>query len=80
MHLEHIGRITGHRRYWRLVYEGCGHDQEFARVGLERLDQAIREVRRYYAECLTCRLGERQTDPTIYPAEWGEPPAPRRSK
>ncbi len=69
MHLENIGRIIGHRRYWRLVCDGCGHNQEFARVGLERLDKTIRHVRRYDAECLTCRLDKRRADPTICPAE-----------
>ena len=76
MHLENIGRIIQHRRYWHLVYDQCGHAQQFARAGLEQLEQAAREVQQYYAECLTCRLGNRRVDPVIYPADPSEPTDP----
>ncbi len=55
MRLEQIGTLTLHPHYWLLVYDRCGHEQVLARWGLEEFHQVTRDVRRYYAECLTCR-------------------------
>ncbi len=74
MHLENIGQISQHCQYWHLVYDQCGPCPGVRAGSLERLEQAAREVRRYYAECLTCRLGKRQSDKMIHRVEWGEPP------
>jgi hypothetical protein len=70
MHLENIGRIIQHCRYWRLVYDGCGHRQVFARV-LASSGSTRPSARSggTYTECLTYRLSERQVDPTTYSAE-----------
>ena len=54
--VESIGTLTAHPQYWRLIYGQCGHAQEFSRVGLQEPEAAVREVRRHYATCLTCRL------------------------
>jgi hypothetical protein len=62
MRIEGIGTLTPHRDCWRLVYDRCDHVQEFPSVGLEEAEAAAREVRRHYAECLTCRLGLRRPD------------------
>jgi hypothetical protein len=58
--LQHIGTLTAYDGYWRLVYTRCGHVQEFARLELEDREDAAREVRDHYAECLTCRLTAHQ--------------------
>jgi hypothetical protein len=60
MQVNHIGNLTQHRKYWRLVYDGCGHPQEFTRGGevlsADDHEWAVRHVVRHYARCLTCRL------------------------
>jgi hypothetical protein len=56
MQLEGIGELSDHGTHWHLVYDFCRHYQLFARDGLEDPQRAIREVQRYFADCLTCRL------------------------
>ena len=56
MRVPGIGVLTNVGDYWRLVYDGCGHGQEFPQVDLEQPQQAVQHIRRHYAECLTCRL------------------------
>jgi REP element-mobilizing transposase RayT len=63
MQLEGIGELSDQGTHWHLVYNDCRHDQLFAREGLEDLRRAIREVRRYFAECLSCRLAARAAAP-----------------
>ncbi|MDQ3811647.1 MAG: hypothetical protein M3336_15305 [Chloroflexota bacterium] len=61
MHVTEIGELTDRQTHWQLVYDQCGHDLEFARLGLDDPEQAVREVRRHYADCLTCRLNEQHS-------------------
>jgi hypothetical protein len=58
--LEHIGTLIPRQGYWRLVYDRCGHAQEFPRLGLEQAEDAAHEVHEHYAECLTCKLEEQR--------------------
>lgn len=54
-HLAEIGELIDLGTHWRMVYDACGHTQEFAREALEKPERAAYEVRRQYAACLTCR-------------------------
>jgi hypothetical protein len=46
--------------FWTLSYSGCAHTQQFARESGQDAERwAVREVRRYYATCLTCQLERR---------------------
>jgi len=58
MQVHGIGELKDRGAYWLLIYEGCRHAQQFARVGLDTQQRAMREVERYYADCLTCQLPE----------------------
>jgi hypothetical protein len=53
MRVDGVGELTDHG-YWRLVYDSCGHVQEFARQGIESLEQAEVYTRRKFARCLMC--------------------------
>jgi hypothetical protein len=59
MRLEGIGTLTPNIDDWHLIYDRCGHGQMLAREGLEDLRRAARDIRRYYAQCLSCRLTAR---------------------
>ena len=70
MQLDGIGQLTNQGTYWRLIYDRCGHVQEFARLAVETgrgalgvLDDphlASADVHRRYAHCLTCKLAREQ--------------------
>jgi hypothetical protein len=53
MRVEDVGELTD-LGYWRLVYDGCGHVQEFAHEGLDEPERAILYVKRQFARCLIC--------------------------
>jgi hypothetical protein len=55
--LQGVGKLTRFDSYWRLIYNACGHTQEFAREGLDDLDAVAVFVRRHYADCLSCTRG-----------------------
>ena len=59
MHLAHIGELLAVDDCWRLVYDGCGHVQVLARVGLEEPRRAETYVRGDFAYCLSCQLKTR---------------------
>jgi hypothetical protein len=59
MRVVGIGALTNMGEYWRLLYDQCGHRQDFPRLGLEHPEDAIREVDRRYAKCLTCKYETR---------------------
>ena len=61
MQVQGIGDLIDRGTHWVLVYDHCDHNQEFARIGLEQVRDAVREVRRNYAECLTCLLTRQST-------------------
>jgi hypothetical protein len=56
MRMQGVGELTDHDTHWYLAYDDCSHGQVVARVGLEEPERAARFVRRYFAQCLTCRL------------------------
>ena len=60
MQVEDVGKLTD-LSYWRLVYDDCGHFQEFAHEGLDALDleHVALYVRRHFAHCLTCVSSKR---------------------
>jgi hypothetical protein len=60
MRLQGIGTLTPRAGCWRLVYDRCGHAQEFPQLGLEEAEDAAREVHEHYAECLTCNFEKRR--------------------
>ena len=62
MVLSGVGKVLDAGAYWQLIYDRCGHTQVFARLGLEWPEQAEREVRRWYATCLTCQAAARLAD------------------
>ena len=55
MDLPGIGKLTAHGTIWRLVYDQCGHTQDFARAGVEDPQQAETYVRTGLAACLSCQ-------------------------
>ena len=59
MQLEGIGKLVDRGTHWHLIYDQCRHDQQLARAGIEAPEQAARDILRYFAECLTCRLAAR---------------------
>jgi hypothetical protein len=54
-----IGELVALGPAWQLTYRGCGHVQRLARVGLEELGRAVRDIRRHYVRCLLCSYRER---------------------
>jgi hypothetical protein len=54
--IEDIGQVFHRGEYWMLRYDGCQHDQYFARTGERLFEQASVEayVRRHFATCGTC--------------------------
>jgi hypothetical protein len=55
--VEGIGQVVQRDEWWRLVYDGCGHQQwVFSRNGYRSLDEADveAEVRQHYAMCSQC--------------------------
>jgi hypothetical protein len=59
MQLEGIGELIDRGTHWHLIYDQCRHYQQLAREGIEEPEQAARDILRYFAECLTCRLAAR---------------------
>jgi hypothetical protein len=63
--VDGIGILKNLGEYWRLTYNGCGHVQEFPRLGLNDPEAVIRHIHRYFAQCLSCRLESRpRVEPT----------------
>jgi hypothetical protein len=58
MHVDGIGELLELGAVWRLRYSACGHVQEIAREGLEEPAQAEHDMRRHFAQCLSCQLAE----------------------
>ena len=53
MRVESVAKLTD-LSSWRLVYDDCGHVQEFANEGLADLEHVALYTRRHFAHCLTC--------------------------
>ena len=60
MHLPEVGELIDRTTYWELVYDECGHSQQFARHRREEVQLAAREAAINYARCLTCYRSDRQ--------------------
>jgi hypothetical protein len=56
MYVDSLGELTEYDRYWRLVYDGCGHIQDVASLGLEEPALAAGYIRRNFPRCLECQL------------------------
>jgi hypothetical protein len=54
---EGVGWVIEWADYWKLTYDGCGHEQWLPRTGhhLYETDAVEQIVRQYYAECTLCR-------------------------
>ena len=59
MNVSGVGEVTELDECWQLVYQGCGHTQDVAKMGLETGPLIEDYVRRNYAWCLTCSLKRR---------------------
>ena len=63
MRLQNVGELIDRTMYWELVYDECGHSQQFARHRREEVELAAKEATVNYGRCLTCyRSGPKRTD------------------
>jgi hypothetical protein len=56
MMIDGVGRVVKRGEWWKLTYDGCGHEIWFDRVACRLFDLARVEhvVLSFYAECQSC--------------------------
>jgi hypothetical protein len=65
VYVEGIGQALPWGDWWKLIYDDCGHQEQFPRTGhrLSKPAEVEAEVRRHYPMCICCAWAAARSQP-----------------